>query len=83
MTLGGSNLGTAYVRVIGMRRGGTFVEFEYSLNDADLTVELVMPLKEFDTFCAENAVTLLEPAREAETVVETFQRRERTVGRQA
>ena len=48
-------LGNAYVRVIGERLG-RFIEFEYCLNDEDLTVELVLPIRAFEEFCiAQNA----------------------------
>ncbi|MGC2856307.1 phenol hydroxylase subunit [Novispirillum sp. DQ9] len=51
----------AFVRVTGMRLG-RFVEFEFSLNDADLTVELVMPPAAFQEFCAAHDATVLPPA---------------------
>ncbi|WP_156927205.1 phenol hydroxylase subunit [Azospirillum halopraeferens] len=40
----------AYARVLGLRHG-RFVEFEFSLNDDDLMVELIMPLPAFEEFC--------------------------------
>lgn len=56
---GGKNtknvLGNAFVRVLGERLG-RFIEFEYCLNDEDLTVELVLPIRAFEEFCiAQNA----------------------------
>lgn len=51
----------AFVRVTGMRLG-RYVEFEFSLNDADLTVELVMPPAAFQEFCAAQKATVLPPA---------------------
>lgn len=56
-----SALGQAYVRVIGTRLG-RFVEFEFSLNDADLTVELVLPPAAFQEFCAAHNACILPPA---------------------
>jgi len=44
------NLGQAYVRVTGERLG-RFVEFEFSINDEDLTVELILPHDAFKRFC--------------------------------
>ncbi len=49
-----------FVRVIGVR-GGKFVEFEFTVNDADLTVELILPFKAFDEFCEYQNVTVLPP----------------------
>jgi len=47
-----------FVRVIGMRLG-RYVEFEFSVNDADLTIELILPIAAFDEFCALHEVTVL------------------------
>lgn len=46
------------VRVLGIRLD-KYVEFEFSLNDPDLTVELVMPFTAFDEFCAANGARVL------------------------
>ncbi len=35
-----------------------FVEFEYSLDNDDLSVELIMPFKEFGQFCAESSAIM-------------------------
>ena len=40
-----------FVRIIGTRLG-KYVEFEFSVNDADLAVELILPFEAFDEFCA-------------------------------
>ena len=53
-------LGQAFVRVIGTRLG-RFVEFEFSLNDADLTVELVLPPSAFQEFCVAHNACILPP----------------------
>ncbi len=38
-------------------RNGRFVEFEFSIFDADLSVELIMPIAAFHEFCAaQNAI---------------------------
>ncbi len=49
-----------FVRVIGTRLG-KYVEFEFSVNDADLTVELILPFAAFDEFCALQNATVLQP----------------------
>ena len=45
-------IGKSFVRVLGTQLDGRFVEFEFYLNDPDLTVELVMPASAFDDFCS-------------------------------
>ncbi len=40
----------AHVRVLGLRLK-SFVEFEFSLGDGDLSVELILPILAFDEFC--------------------------------
>jgi hypothetical protein len=50
---------TAYVRVMGVRND-RFVEFEFSLNDDDLTVELILPLQAFDEFCRRYDAVVLD-----------------------
>lgn len=52
---------TSYVRVTGVRRE-KFVEFEFSIGDADLTIELILPKAAFAEFCADNKVIVLPPA---------------------
>lgn len=56
--------GQACVRVLGTRLG-RFIEFEFSLDDADLTVELVMPPAAFEEFCAAHNARILTPSAEA------------------
>ncbi|MCL2656224.1 MAG: phenol hydroxylase subunit [Betaproteobacteria bacterium] len=48
-----------YVRVAEVRTDG-FVEFEFSVGEPEMMVELVMPKDAFDTFCANNHVIFLE-----------------------
>ncbi|MCG7947637.1 MAG: phenol hydroxylase subunit, partial [Candidatus Thiodiazotropha taylori] len=43
-------IGQAYIRVTGERLG-KFVEFEFSIDDEDLTVELILPHEAFKIFC--------------------------------
>ena len=64
-------LGKAFVRVIGARLG-RFVEFEFSMNDADLTVELVLPFAAFEEFRAAQHATVLPTAPEAAAELETL-----------
>jgi phenol hydroxylase P0 protein len=69
-----------FARVTGTRRDA-FVEFEFSINDSDLTVELVMPFKEFREFCEQENVTLLPPDETVRSEVEKFIWREKKMGR--
>ena len=55
--------GDATVRVTAVRRS-RFVEFEFSLGDG-LVVELVMPHREFRTFCDEHDARMLPAEGEA------------------
>ncbi len=50
-----------FVRVTGEREGG-LIEFEFSVGEPELAVELIMPRAAFAAFCADNRVTLLETA---------------------
>lgn len=52
----------ATVRITGIRRG-RFVEFDYSVGDRDLSVELIMPLAAFEEFCRRDG-TMVLPAAE-------------------
>ena len=48
-----------HVRVTSVRNG-KYVEFEFSVLDADLSVELIMPFQAFSEFCeAQNATVSL------------------------
>ncbi|MCC5857320.1 MAG: phenol hydroxylase [Ectothiorhodospiraceae bacterium] len=47
-----------FVRVTAERDDG-FVEFDFSLGDPDLYVELILPRPAFDAFCKNNAVQFL------------------------
>lgn len=59
-----------HVRVKSIRKG-RFVEFAFSVLDADLSIELIMPFQAFSEFCAmQNAtVTLPEGPIEGLTIV--------------
>lgn len=48
----------ATVRVTGIRRG-RFVEFDYSVGDRDLSVELIMPSTAFEEFCRREGTVVL------------------------
>ena len=50
-----------FVRVTGVR-SGRHVEFEFSINDADLTVELILPFAAFEEFCTLQEAVRLPPA---------------------
>lgn len=47
-----------YVHVTNRERVG-FVEFNFSINDPSLFLEMILPLKAFDDFCHYNDVTFL------------------------
>ena len=68
-----------YVRVTGLR-SGRHVEFEFSVNDADLTVELILPFAAFEEFCALQEVVRLPPAEEAASEFEKLAWRSRHPG---
>lgn len=50
-----------YVRVTDIRGDG-FVEFDFSVGDPELYVELIMPQPAFQEFCAANDVVHLSEA---------------------
>jgi len=56
-------IGQAYVRITGERLG-KFVEFEFSINDEDLTVELILPHEAFRLFCERHQARLIQRADE-------------------
>lgn len=58
-------IGQAYVRVTGERLG-KYVEFEFSIDDKDLTVELIMPHEAFRLFCEKHRVRFLRRPEEGE-----------------
>ncbi len=68
-----------FVRVTGVR-GGKFVEFEFTVNDADLTVELILPFKAFDEFCIQQNAVVLPPAPAAGEELEKLAWRTRQPG---
>jgi len=72
-------LGQAYVRVTGTRLD-RYVEFEFSVNDADLTVELILPFAAFDEFCRQRGATVLPPEPEAAQELEKLAWRTRQPG---
>jgi phenol hydroxylase P0 protein len=53
-----------YVRVTGMLEGG-FVEFEFSVGDPDLAVELVMQFSQFQEFSKRHQAVQLTPEQGA------------------
>ncbi len=57
-----------FVRVTAERDDG-FIEFDFSLGDADLYVELIMPKETFQEFCDNNHVAFLTD-QQAEAVDE-------------
>lgn len=57
-----------------------FVEFEFSVNDSDLTVELILPFSAFDEFCALQNATILPPEPVAASKLEQLAWRSRQPG---
>lgn len=52
---------TCYVRITDTREDG-FVGFDFSMGDPDLYVELILPARAFEEFCAANEVAFLSEA---------------------
>ncbi len=44
---------TRFVRITGVAHGG-FVEFQFSIGDPTLYLEMILPSVAFEEFCAEN-----------------------------
>mgnify|MGYP001765587982 CR=1 FL=1 len=59
----------ARVRILGTRLG-RFVEFEYSLGDGDLSVELILPTTAFEEFCKARSAVVITPDTETAEAVE-------------
>lgn len=53
-----------FVRVTGIRNQ-RFVEFDFAVGEADLFVEMILPLEQFDAFCAMHQVEQLDAAAAA------------------
>ena len=68
-----------FVRITGVR-AGRYVEFEFSVNDADLTVELILPLAAFEEFCTLQEAVRLPPAEEGASELEKLVWRSRQPG---
>jgi phenol hydroxylase P0 protein len=70
----------AFARVLGIRLD-RFVEFEYSLDDGLLAVELILPLVAFHEFCrAQNATILPSAEQEKASDLERLAWREKQPG---
>ena len=59
------------VRVFGIRKG-KFLEFDYTLGSAELTIELVMPYPVFKEFCEINHVAKIACDPEVEVAFTTL-----------
>ena len=68
-----------FVRVTGVR-SSRYVEFEFSVNDADLTVELILPFSAFEEFCTLQEATRLAPDAEVAGELEKLAWRARQPG---
>ncbi len=53
-----------WVRVTRIRENG-LVEFDFSVGEPELYIELVLPMKSFENFCKLNHVQHLTPEQEA------------------
>ena len=51
-----------FVRLVDRRANG-LVEFEFSIGDPELFVEMLLPATAFEEFCAVNRVEILEGSR--------------------
>ncbi|VWB80485.1 MULTISPECIES: phenol hydroxylase subunit [Burkholderia cepacia complex] len=56
--------GACFVRVLGTRNE-RFIEFEFSIGDPDLAVEMIMPIPYFEEFCQRHGARRLTPEQEA------------------
>jgi phenol hydroxylase P0 protein len=61
--------GKTFVKVKGTRLG-RFIEFEFSINDEDLTIELILPVSAFREFCEAQNATILPSDPSAEVDAE-------------
>ncbi len=68
-----------FVRVTGVR-SGRYVEFEFSVNDADLTVELILPFAAFEEFCTMQEAVRIQPEGEVANELEKLAWRTRQPG---
>jgi phenol hydroxylase P0 protein len=50
-----------FVRVTRLREDG-FVEFDFAVGEQEIYVEMILPARAFDEFCALNHVTFLDKA---------------------
>ncbi len=53
-----------FVRITGIR-ANRFIEFDFSVGEPEMYVELVLPFDAFQTFCAHNEVRHLTPEEAA------------------
>ena len=58
------DVGTRYVRLTQVRDDG-FVEFEFSIGDPDLAVDLILPAEAYRAFCRDNRAILISPLQGA------------------
>ncbi len=65
----GVPVGKTFVKIKGTRLG-RFIEFEFSINDEDLTIELVLPVSAFREFCVMQNATILPSDASAEEEAE-------------
>ncbi|MFY9639515.1 MAG: phenol hydroxylase subunit [Rhodomicrobium sp.] len=68
-TWSGVPVGKTFVKIKGTRLG-RFIEFEFSINDEDLTIELVLPVSAFREFCVMQNATILPSDASAEEEAE-------------
>jgi len=54
-----------YVRITGIRRN-KFIEFDFSISEPEMYVELILPFDAFQVFCSNNNITHLTSEEAAE-----------------
>jgi len=62
---------TYYVRVTGVRNG-RFVEFDFSIGDPNLFVELILPFDQFKAFCKKHNTQDLTEEQQAQVDLESL-----------
>lgn len=62
---------TRYVRVTGVRNK-RFVEFDFSIGDPTIFVELVLPFEQFDIFCKRHQAQELTPEQKAQVDLDSL-----------
>lgn len=62
---------TRYVRVTGVRQN-QFVEFDFSIGDPSIFVELILPFHQFNLFCKTHNAQELTPEQKTQVDLESL-----------